>query len=291
MSLEDKSAYQRWRTEKLADYPTSVDEVMVEIQDPRGLSTAERHKMLALCAKTNLCLYTTAGDQPAPKTHIRQLGQQIGLHDLDSNLYADQDSITSLRATAPTARQFDYIPYTDKPLNWHTDGYYNSGARRIGAFIMHCVTPAATGGDNAFLDPEIAYLLLRDAAPAHIAALMRADAMTIPANVENGVEIRPAETGPVFCVDEKGALHMRYTARKRSIQWKPDDATQTARQFLETLLADITCPYIFHYRFSRGQGIACNNVLHNRSGFVDAPDASAQRLIYRARYYDRIAVK
>ena len=34
-------------------------------------------------------------------------------------------------------------------------------------------------------------------------------------------------------------------------------------------------------------GILCNNVLHERSGFVD--DASAPRLLFRARYYDRVA--
>jgi hypothetical protein len=34
-------------------------------------------------------------------------------------------------------------------------------------------------------------------------------------------------------------------------------------------------------------GVLCNNVLHDRSAFVDAPDI--QRLLYRARYYDRIA--
>ena len=34
-----------------------------------------------------------------------------------------------------------------------------------------------------------------------------------------------------------------------------------------------------------GQGLICNNVLHTRSGFeTDSP-----RLLYRARYFDRIA--
>jgi hypothetical protein len=36
-----------------------------------------------------------------------------------------------------------------------------------------------------------------------------------------------------------------------------------------------------------GMGVLCNNVLHERSGFVD--DVAAPRLLYRARYYDRVA--
>jgi hypothetical protein len=36
-----------------------------------------------------------------------------------------------------------------------------------------------------------------------------------------------------------------------------------------------------------GMGIVCNNVLHERSGFVDDP--LRPRLLYRARYYDRVA--
>ena len=34
-------------------------------------------------------------------------------------------------------------------------------------------------------------------------------------------------------------------------------------------------------------GVLCNNVLHERTGFVDDP--AAPRLLYRARYHDRVA--
>jgi len=37
-----------------------------------------------------------------------------------------------------------------------------------------------------------------------------------------------------------------------------------------------------------GQGLICNNVLHNRTGFTDDMDKGIARLVYRARYYDRI---
>ena len=34
-------------------------------------------------------------------------------------------------------------------------------------------------------------------------------------------------------------------------------------------------------------GLVCNNVLHDRAAFVDSE--SRKRLLYRARYFDRIA--
>jgi alpha-ketoglutarate-dependent taurine dioxygenase len=44
-------------------------------------------------------------------------------------------------------------------------------------------------------------------------------------------------------------------------------------------------PWQFHAKLQAGQGLICNNVLHTRSGFTDGEHA---RLLYRARYYDRI---
>ena len=121
--------------------------------------------------------------------------------------------------------------------------------------VLHCVAPAASGGENALLDHEIAYLLLRDADPGFIAALMQPDAMTIPARSDDEGIARAAETGPVFSVDpDDGALHMRYTARTRSIEWKNDRAVRAAAAFLEWLLANPS-PYIFRVTLQPGMGL------------------------------------
>jgi hypothetical protein len=148
------------------------------------------------------------------------------------------------------------------------------------------VRPAAAGGENRLLDPEIAYILLRDADPEYVRALSVRDAMTIPANTAEGTEIRAAQTGPVFSV-VSGALHMRYTARTRSIEWQADETTRAAVQFLGRIL-DADSPYVFAHRLAGGQGLVCNNVLHNRSAFTDDPALGLRRLVYRARYSDRI---
>ena len=244
-------------------------------------------RLLQVCRKTNMAIYASRLGELADKLIPRRLGEQFGLIRLDSNLLADEDAVTSLQV-APEKSGRGYIPYSNRRLLWHTDGYYNPPERRVRAFVLHCVTPAARGGGNALLDPEIAYLRLRDENPEFIRALMAPDALTIPANTEEGGENRPAQTGPVFSVDPAtGSLHMRYTARTRSIEWKPDAATRNAVQALERLLAGDS-PHVFGYRLAAGEGLLCNNVLHNRTEFADDVDKGVSRLIYRARYYDRI---
>jgi alpha-ketoglutarate-dependent taurine dioxygenase len=284
-SPENDLLYRRWRAWKLDHYPDRPEALVVPVQDPRAPTPAEAEQLLRLCRKANMVIYRSSHGGLADKAIPRAFGAHFGLRRLDSNLLADEDSITSLEVV-PGKSGRGYIPYSNRRLLWHTDGYYNPPDRRIRAFVLHCVSPAATGGENALLDPEIAYLRLRDADPSHVRALMAPDAMTIPPNTEEGAE-RPASIGPVFAIDSAGGnLHMRYTARTRSIEWKDDAATRAAVRALEALLADGS-PDVFRYRLNAGEGLLCNNVLHSRTAFEDAE--GAHRLLYRARHYDRIA--
>ena len=149
--------------------------------------------------------------------------------------------------------------------------------------LLHCVRPASDGGLNQLLDHDIIYIQLRDESPDYIQALMRIDAMTIPANIENGAELRPEVTGPVFSITPEGGLHMRYTHRKRSIRWRDDPVTRAAVSFLGTLLTPDN-PYCFEGKLQSGQGLISTNVLHTRTGF----GGNSRRLLYRARYFDPI---
>ena len=137
------------------------------------------------------------------------------------------------------------------------------------------------------MDHELLYLMMRDADPAMVRALMQPDAMTIPANREEGDEIRPDHSGPVFSVDGDGHLHMRYSARQRNIVWKDDAETQKARDFITALLRDETAP-IYTYRLQPGEGVISNNILHRRNSFTDGDTPARKRLVWRARFYDRI---
>ena len=286
-SLGSEQLYQHWRANKLADYPGSAEDLIVSFEDPMTLSDRELNRATSVLKKSNMLIYRCQSPNSIDKTVVSQLGQQFGLQHLDNNLCADEDSITSL-TVVDGGRHKGYIPYSNRPLNWHTDGYYNTGQDQVRGIILHCICDAAAGGDNALLDHEMVYLLMRDTSVAMVEAMMADDAMTIPANTEGGEEIREAQTGPVFSVDSAGNLHMRYTARKRNIIWKDDMATRKAVAFLQELMGSDS-PYIYRYHLQPGEGLLCNNVLHTRSRFEDDEATQVKRLLYRARYFDRIA--
>ena len=283
VNLHDESSYLSWRQAKLALYPREKESLIVTIDNPHALKNEEKAAILEACDSYNSVIYQLLDSGCSDKSLVHALGRQLGLYRLDSNLRADEDSVTSLEVRAQGGNQ--YIPYTDKPLSWHCDGYYNRLDQQIHGIIMHCVTPAEKGGENALIDSEMVYIRLRDENPAYIEALIQPDVMTIPANSENGVEIRPAQTGPVFSIDPvSNRLHMRYSARKRNIVWKNDEMVKLASARITELLEDESL--VLRHKLTAGQGIICNNVLHNRSGFENT--GSNKRLMYRARYYDRV---
>jgi alpha-ketoglutarate-dependent taurine dioxygenase len=211
----------------------------------------------------------------------------MGLHRLDGNWLADEDGISPIAVAKEPGNRPAFIPYTNRAIKWHTDGYYHPQTRNIQAMVLHCVRRAQEGGESAVMDHEMAYIAMRDENPRWIAALMHPDAMTIPERLDDDGIARAEQSGPVFSVDPAtGVLHMRYTARTRSIVWKDDADTKEAVAFLENLLAS-DVPYLFRLTLQPGMGLLCNNVLHDRSGFVDDPQLP--RLLYRARYLDRIS--
>lgn len=290
--LDDSATYAAWRAAKLHERPRDVGNLVVPIADPAALSAREHAALVDRIARANMAIYAgppSLGDRDVP----RRLAAQFGLYRLDANWLADDDGVSSIAVgpasstrTGPDSPRGDFIPYTDRPIRWHTDGYYHPPERRIRAMVLHCVRPAASGGENALLDPELAYLLLRDEDPGYILALMQPDAMTIPARCDGDVVARPAITGPVFSVDPlDGSLHMRYTARTRSIVWNDVPGVRSAVAALARLL-DGASPWVLRATLQPGMGLLCNNVLHDRSGFTDDP--AQPRLIYRARFLDRI---
>ena len=289
-SLEGHDAYASWRERKLSQIPLSLNEITVQIKDPLQLSNTERSQLLANCENVNMSLYRL--DEPAmmDKTVLAAMCAQIGLQRLDSNLCADEDGISSIQVEPKGSKQ-EYIPYSEMPINWHTDGYYNRPEQQIRGMVLHCARASQSGGGNGFIDPELVYIALRDHNPNYIYALSQNDAMIIPANVQNGHEIRPEQGGPVFSLDPlSGKLHMRYTARTRSIHWQNQADTMAAVKFLEGLLCSDQ-PYIYRHTLSPGEGIVSNNVLHCRERFVDGADPDRQRLVYRARFYERVGKK
>ncbi|MCP5073157.1 MAG: TauD/TfdA family dioxygenase [Rhodobacteraceae bacterium] len=211
----------------------------------------------------------------------------MGLRIAERHRSAGKDGIVALQVSNKESQK-GYIPYTTKPINWHTEGYYNSPDQKIRAMILHCVRPAKEGGVNQLLDPEIAYIRLRDENPAFITALMHPKAMLIPENLEPDGKLRPTSVGPVFSVDSAtGKLEMRYTARTRSIAWRSDPMTRQAVAFLESVLASDD-EFIQTGRLDAGVGVICNNSLHNRTGFDANETTPSSRLLLRIRFHNRV---
>lgn len=281
--LGDDTTYLRWRAAKLAQRPASIDELTVEVADPRALRGSERTALLELLARANMAVYRSPvldEDKALP----RELAAQLGMTRLDANWLADEDGISSIAISDAHDGRGGFIPYTDRAIRWHTDGYYHPAERRICGMVLHCVRPAARGAVNALLDPELAYIALRDADPAHVQALMHPTAMTIPARADDDGVARAAQSGPVFSLNADGSLHMRYTARTRSIEWADDAATRSAVAALQAVLDGSTAG-VLRTRLAPGMGLVSHNVLHDRSAFDDDP--AHPRLLYRARFLDR----
>ncbi len=285
-ALENDETYKKWRDQKLKGYPEGLGDLLVEINDPRKLTDNEFKALQSRCRKANMALYASkTGTDPDPEIPL-SMGRRFGLEGLNKNWLADETGLTSLTVVNEGIRQH-YIPYTNRAINWHTDGYYNLASKQIHALNLHVVQQAATGGENALMDHEIAYILLRDKNPDYIRALMGPRVMTIPARIdEGGTVARQEEPGPVFSIMPSGDLHMRYTIRVNNVIWSEDPLTQEALAYLQDILNNDS-PYIYRGRLESGMGLVSNNVLHDRAAFTD--DATHKRHYYRARYFDRLA--
>jgi alpha-ketoglutarate-dependent taurine dioxygenase len=190
--LSNDTGYRAWRDAKLAAYPRSVDELIVPLADPRHLTATELAALESRCARANMAIYSAPHLPAADKSLAKELGRQLGLVRLEGNYLADEDGLSSITPAGDEGSvKGEYIPYTHKPINWHTDGYYNALDRRILGMTLHCAQDAESGGENALLDHEIAYIQLRDANPDYVAALMQPDAMTIPARMDEDNVARP----------------------------------------------------------------------------------------------------
>lgn len=285
-ALENEDLYNQWRDQKLQDYPQSLGDLLVEINDPRKLTDSEFEALQSRCRKANMALYASnTGTDPDPEIPL-SMGRRFGLEGLNKNWLADETGLTSLTVVDQGIRQ-QYIPYTNRAINWHTDGYYNIASKQIHALNLHVVQQAATGGENALMDHEIAYILLRDKNPDYIRALMGPEVMTIPPRIdEGGTVARQQEPGPVFSIMPSGDLHMRYTIRVNNVIWTEDALAQEALAYLKDIL-NSDSPYIYRGRLESGMGLVSNNVLHDRAAFTD--DETHKRHYYRARYFDRLA--
>ncbi len=281
--------YQDWRAARLKIAESAKSAGFVEINDLSNPKDSEKSEIVLRCLESNIALYQAPQGENI-RQDLRQFADSFRLRIAEKHRSAGGDGVVALRESEAPA-QAGYIPYSKRKMNWHTDGYYNAPEDRISAMVLHCAQPADSGGENQFLDPAVIFIRLWDENPDYARALMHSEAMTIPENREADGALRPVSIGPVFYPDaETGAMQMRYTARTRSISWRNDTLTREAVAFLQATLEQPD-PLTISLRFKAGQGVLCNNVLHNRTGFDAAAQATSRRVVYRVRFTNRVTNK
>ncbi|HEY6096397.1 MAG TPA: TauD/TfdA family dioxygenase [Gallionellaceae bacterium] len=281
-NLESDADYQRWRDEKLAAYPQSVGELVVELGDMTALTASEKDKIRELVERANMCVYT-AGRAELSADSLLALGRQLGVSDTDkSRRHSNSDELTDSGILNRA------IPFTTRHVRWHTDATYYGSDKTIQALFLLCKRPAREGGSNKVLDHEILYIQLRDQHPDALRVLMNKDCFKYK-NPRTG-EIAENLGGKVFWRNAQGNLCHRFSFRKMDMAWSEDADVQAARAVLEALI-ESESDHVIEGRLETGLGLVSNNVLHTRERLVDSEDAEQKRLLFRARFYDRVNVQ
>ena len=270
-----KSAeFLRWAEEKERNIPHNIDGIIVNIHDINNVKISEIAKIKETINKCNSCIYSSKIALKS-NTNLLKFVESVGMRTYDRN-NIESNEISTI--TPLENKKINYIPYTDKSLNWHTDGYYDK--KSIFSWLLHCVHPATHGGENYLLDHELAlreYVLRHD----DINNLMSEDALTIPESKDTS---RSEISTYIFSIKNKyKKLHMRFSMRKDNIGTSPKagDAVTKLKQTIENDCAK----YSLTYKLQKNEGIITNNILHGRKAFKDD---KVKRKLLRIRSYERL---
>lgn len=277
--MDSDQDYQKWRDEKLAAYPKNVSDLVVELADMNAITKAERSRIMELVELANMCVYS-AGSADLSMDSLLKLGAQIGVTQTDkSTRHPNSDELTA------SGILNNAIPFTTRHVRWHTDATYFGSDKTIQALFLLCKRPAVDGGSNKVLDHEILYILLRDKAPDALRTLMKNDCFKHK-NPKTG-EISQHLGGKVFWTNSNGYLNHRFSFRKMDMAWSENSEILAALDILESLLLNES-EFVIEGRLESGLGLISNNVVHTREKLVDSDDDANKRLLFRARFYDRV---
>ena len=275
MIFTAKSAeFLRWAEEKERNIPHNIDGIIVNIHDINNVKISEIAKIKETINKCNSCIYSSKIALKS-NTNLLKFVESVGMRTYDRN-NIESNEISTI--TPLENNKINYIPYTDKSLNWHTDGYYDK--KSIFSWLLHCVHPATHGGENYLLDHELAlreYVLKHD----DINNLMSEDALTIPESKDTS---RSEISTYIFSFkNQYKKLHMRFSMRKDNIGTSPKagDAVTKLKQTIENDCAK----YSLTYKLQKNEGIITNNILHGRKAFKDD---KVKRKLLRIRSYERL---
>ncbi len=275
MIFTAKSAeFLRWAEEKERNIPQNIDGISVNIHDINNVKTSEIAKIKETINRYNSCIYSSSAPLESNITLLK-FAELVGMRTYDCN-NLESNEISTI--TPVENNKINYIPYTDKPLNWHTDGYYDR--KPIFSWLLHCVNPATQGGENYLLDHELA---LREYVMRHddINNLLAADALTIPESKDTS---RAKISTYIFSFENQyKKLHMRFSMRKDNIDTSPKASAAIAN--LKRIIENDCGKYSLTYKLQKNEGIITNNILHGRNAFKDD---KVKRKLLRIRSYERL---
>ena len=276
MKFTSKSnEFKQWALEKEDNIPLNIDDLIVKIQDINHATLAEISNIKDIIKRFNCCIYQSRVGLNA-QADLMNFAQSIGMETYDTNNI--HNSPISLIMSLETKNALNYIPYTNKKLNWHTDGYYDE--KPIFSWLLHCEEPAYSGGENYLLDHELAireYIIKYD----NLESLSSLDAFTIPGNTH----ANRGETKGYICNNdnEYKKFHMKFSMREKNM--KLNEQSKTAIMRMKKIIKEDCKKYCLTYKLSKNEGIVSNNILHGRNSFEDG---KAMRKLYRIRSYERI---
>ena len=275
MIFTAKSAeFLKWAEEKERNIPHNIDGIIVNIHDINNVKISEIAKIKETINKCNSCIYSSKIALKS-NTNLLKFVESIGMRTYDRN-NIESNEISTI--TPLENNKINYIPYTDKSLNWHTDGYYDK--KSIFSWLLHCVHPAMHGGENYLLDHELAlreYVLRYD----DINNLMSEDALTIPESKDTS---RSEISTYIFSIKNKyKKLHMRFSMRKDNISTSPKAGDAVTK--LKAIIENDCAKYSLTYKLQKNEGIITNNILHGRKAFKDD---KVKRKLLRIRSYERL---
>ena len=281
-NLENETEYREWRERKLSLYPVSKENLFVRF-DNKNLNKNSINTLKKIINKYNFAFYEF--ESKITDRYIQEFCSKLHLIDLLSNPLADENNISNITDKSKIAQKesgVEYIPYTNKQLNWHTDGYYYNIENSVKSFLLHCDNPADNGGQNILLDHEIIYIHLRDHNPDYIEVLMKNNIMEIPKN--NNILGSASISGPVFYIDKEGFLNMRFTSRQQNIIWGENDMIKKIKDYIFSFITEDK-KYVFKILLKKNQGYIANNILHKREKYIDGEN---KRLLKRLRFSRRV---
>lgn len=270
--------YKRWAEEKLEGFTNKIDDLLVEINDPLNISISEKNQINQIIQSKNVVFFSVNKPVLGTKKQIKSYASIFGMGDYEFDSKSDMDGLTEIKHHQKSHRDIEYIPYSDKPLNWHTDGYYNDQSNSILSWLLYCVCPSAEGGINKYMDHEIAYILYNESYE-NIAKLMMPDSYVIPENKSNG---RPEVKNPVFSF-ENNKLNMKFSMREKNIIWNDEILKEIGN--LKKII-ESSHDYHLTHKLQAGQGVIANNVIHMRTAFTNSKNKN--RLLYRLRSKKRV---